>query len=455
MKGLGSTTVWALSRAIDLADLFTVHSERDLKSITDQPLAQDTSSPPEDLNVLLVGACDPAHIIKTIARAWRHGIAKINFVVVEAQTTSFARTMILLDSLFASASDAVGSEDRVDTFLELYGNLHLRPQTAAHLSTRATHLLALENSDRPDMPLSICPGLSISTSLLKFREKDDIRSTLAFYRADRSPRPLDVAAMWDMRLRSLYAARYDSRAGVVDWDWNMKLKDKAPAIDLGAYSQWRESGMAFPVRDAVASEANRSLATVAAGRWGIFSDVTIGPFCAYGQDCEDKRFVRTEDGKRVIGVQDVARETLRRLLHEWEHGCLLKEGKVVEMDENAAGTRVEATVHLVSTAGIPKLARSFPALFDRIFVAAAMGHRVPEIGSLLAKNSSASAWDPPTLVVESAKFVLELSREHTAEYNRRIMGMAEEAGLTAEDKWACPSGAEPDHLLFTRQAPTS
>ncbi|KAJ3175008.1 Dynein assembly factor 3, axonemal [Geranomyces variabilis] len=458
MNGLGSTTVWALSRAIDLADLFTVHSERDHKSLAVQPPTPDTASPPKDLNFLLVGACDPAHIIKTIARAWRHGIAKINFVTVEAQTTSFARAMILLDALFASPSDAVGIQDRVDTFLELYGNLHLRPQTAAHLSARATHLLALENNDSTDAPIPICPGLSISTSLLKFREKDDIRSTLAFFRADRAPRPLNVTAMWDMRLRSLYAARYDSRAGVVDWDWNMKLKDKAPAIDLGAYSQWRETGMAFPVRDAVASEANRSLATVVAGRWGIFSDVTIGPFCAFGQDCEDKRFVRTQDGKRVIGVQDVARETLRRLLHEWEHGSLLKEQKVIELEENKAGPRVETTVHFVSTAGIPKIARSFPALFDRIFVAAAMGHRVPEVGNLLANKSSASAWDPPTLVVESAKFVLELSKEHIAEYNRRIMGMAQEAGLTPEDKWACPPGTEADHLLFTRtstQAPTS
>ncbi|KAJ3159819.1 Dynein assembly factor 3, axonemal [Geranomyces michiganensis] len=450
MNGLGSTTVWALSRAIDLADLFTVHSERDVKSVAVQPLAQTSASQPNDLNVLLVGACDPAHIIKTMSRAWRHGIGKINFVVVEAQVTSFARTMVLLDALFASAVDAVGIDDRVDIFLELYGNLHLRPQTAAHLSARATHLLALEGNDADGAPLSICPGLSITTSHLRFREKDDVRSTLTFYRADRAPRPLDVAKMWDMRLRSLYAARYDSRDGVVDWDWNMKLKDKAPAVDLGAYSQWRETGMAFPVRDAAATEANRLLATVVAGRWGIFSDIAVGPFCAFGQDCEDKRLVRTEDGKRVIGIHTIAREVLRRLLHEWEHGKLLKDDKITEVDDNAAGRRVQATVHFVSTAGVPKLERSFPALFDRIFVAAAMGHRVPDVASLLASSSDDRVWDPPTLIVESSKFVLELSKEHTAEYNRRIMTMAQDAGLVAEDKWACPSGADSDHLLFKR-----
>ena len=36
----------------------------------------------------------------------------------------------------------------------------------------------------------------------------------------------DLERLWDVRLRRFYGVRFDVREGVVDWDWNMKVKDK-------------------------------------------------------------------------------------------------------------------------------------------------------------------------------------------------------------------------------------
>jgi ureidoglycolate hydrolase len=52
MNGLGTTTVWGTSIALDLLENNTT----------------------EDVNILLLSSGDPRHVLKTISRLWRHPI---------------------------------------------------------------------------------------------------------------------------------------------------------------------------------------------------------------------------------------------------------------------------------------------------------------------------------------------------------------------------------------------
>ncbi|KAJ3016108.1 Dynein assembly factor 3, axonemal [Thoreauomyces humboldtii] len=489
MEGLGTTSTWSLSRGIDFNDLSTAHAERDGKTLGCKQHVEPEQRP---LRILILGASDPAHIIKTVARAWRKGRRRIEFVVLESQISALARTILLLDVMFSQSE--VGTDDRASLFLELYGNLLVRSSTTSHVRTRCAHFMSTLSASPTS---SLAPGITLSSNLLKFREKDDLDSAFDFFRS--SKKRFDASAMWDARLRRLYGNRYDSREAVVDWDFNMKVRRLAPSIDAEAFAEFRASGVGFPVRSAVGTDANRTLATVdvmkdgdgcGVAKWGVFSDVAVGPFCAWGLDSEDKRLLREEDRKRVIGVRDVCLWNLKAARREWETSTVTpsydeeveQKGSGITQVSDVASAVVEGgpevAIHIGTLAALDKLSRSFPEGFDRIFVASALAARVPELLPHLAKPEHDQV-EGAVMVVEAAKFVfilsfrflssvltsylflaskrfvLDFTKGQTAEYVKRVTQMAEEAGLATEDRWQVGSGVDPDHLLFKLDAARS
>jgi len=67
-----------------------------------------------------------------------------------------------------------------------------------------------------------------------------------------------------------------------------------------------------------------------------------------------------------------------------------------------------------------KLSR-FKQKFDKIYISNAMVHRLKEYSTLLKPNGE--------MIVEMAKFMIELKDELLPEYDKKVMGMANEAGL--------------------------
>jgi len=66
----------------------------------------------------------------------------------------------------------------------------------------------------------------------------------------------------EQRMRHTFGNRYDHRDNLVDWDYHMKLHEKAPIISKREYARWREMGIAFEVRESNYNCSNRSMATV-------------------------------------------------------------------------------------------------------------------------------------------------------------------------------------------------
>ena len=115
----------------------------------------------------------------------------------------------------------------------------------------------------PERAQRALPFLDLSQ--LKFRERDDLEAIFkAWRRAD--DKAFDVRRLWDERMRLYLKTRYDARANVADWDYNMRLFVHAPMVHPKHYEHWRETGVAFDPRDAPYDHVNRTLASEAPAR---------------------------------------------------------------------------------------------------------------------------------------------------------------------------------------------
>lgn len=68
----------------------------------------------------------------------------------------------------------------------------------------------------------------ISFESLKFKERDELEDIFSSYLQCHS---YDIEKLRDHRLRGHLKERYDHRRNLVDWDYNMGLKDFAVAIN--------------------------------------------------------------------------------------------------------------------------------------------------------------------------------------------------------------------------------
>jgi dynein assembly factor 3 len=95
---------------------------------------------------------------------------------------------------------------------------------------------------------------------LKYKERDYLENVFKFWQLPKTRFP--ILQHWDKRLRKHLGTRYDSRAGVFDWDYYMRLKPLgAEHITPREYKNWRGSGVAFTWLETEVTEPNLTLAT--------------------------------------------------------------------------------------------------------------------------------------------------------------------------------------------------
>eukprot|EP00069_Balaena_mysticetus_P003469 bmy_16794T0 len=198
------------------------------------------------------------------------------------------------------------AEKRSETFLEMWGNALLRPPVAAFVRAQAGRLARLV--PEPDRLAEQLPWLSLGA--LKFRERDALEAVFRFWAGgEKGPEAFPMSRLWDSRLRHYLGSRYDARRGVSDWDLHMKLHDRgARVIHTSEFRRWRDTGVAFELRDASAYHVpNRTLASgrllshrgervAARGYWG---DIVTGPFVAFGIEADDETLLRTSNGQPI------------------------------------------------------------------------------------------------------------------------------------------------------------
>ncbi|XP_077649413.1 dynein axonemal assembly factor 3 [Urocitellus parryii] len=438
--GFGSVCWWGLSPALDL--------QAEVSPPVDPDSQADTAHKTPELDVLLLGSVDGRHLLRTLARAALWPRRRFNFYVLENNLEAVARHMLIF-SLALEEPEKMGLRERSEAFLEVWGNALLRPPVAALVRAQAERLANLV--PEPDRLAEQLPWLSLRA--LKFRERDALEAVFRFWSGgEKGPEAFPMSRLWDSRLRHYLGSRYDARRGVSDWDLRMKLHDRgAQVIHTHEFRRWRDTGVAFELRDSSAYHVpNRTLASgrllshrgervAARGYWG---DIATGPFVAFGIEADDQSLLRTSNGQPVKTAGEITQHNVTELFREvaaWGRPRAAQGDKEEELPlepqpwTSAASARESFTVHFLALGSAQTLhhKRCYQGRFQLLYVACGMVHLLgPELGACVSPGGN--------LVVELARYLVDLRPEQLQAFSARVSELAREAGF-APQTGASPS----------------
>ncbi|KAJ3255459.1 Dynein assembly factor 3, axonemal [Boothiomyces macroporosus] len=284
LQGIGSTSLYGFTPAINLID----------------------KTPQGPVNILLANTSDIRHVYPTIAA---NPQSEINFYIIEPQSTVNCRNLLLFN-LFVT-EDEISVQEQVEMFLDLYNNTSISERTFDYIISASKSLIKTITDSK-----GILHDM-ISLSYLKYRERDDLEFVLKFYLS----KPFEVSTLWDTRLRTLLRSRYDSRDNVFDWDYNMKLLDSDPRkkyIHKKQYCKWRNTGSWYLLRSNQ-TKVNKTMATVdimkidgvGVAKYGVFSDIVLGPFQCFGIETENQKLLKLENDRPTQTVQEIMEWNIR------------------------------------------------------------------------------------------------------------------------------------------------
>ncbi|KAM5208985.1 dynein axonemal assembly factor 3 isoform 2-T2 [Hipposideros larvatus] len=430
--GFGSVSWWGLSPALDLQ----------AESPPVDPDSQaDTEHGTPQLDVLLLGSVDGRHLLRTLARAELWSPRRFRFYVLENNLEAVARHMLIF-SVALEDPEKMGLQERSEAFLEVWGNALLRPPVAAFVRAQADRLahLVLE----PDRLANQLPWISLGA--LKFRERDVLEAVFRFWASrEKGPEAFPMSRLWDSRLRHYLGSRYDARRGVSDWDLHMKLHDRgARVIHIREFRRWRDTGVAFELRDSSAYHVpNRTLASgrllshhgervAARGYWG---DIATGPFVAFGIEADDESLLRTSNGQPIKTAGEITQHNvteLFRALTAWGRPRA-SQGYPMEVLRERDGTQEPArgpesfTVHFLPLHSSQTLHHKtcYKGQFQLLYVACGMVHLLsPELGACVAPGGH--------LIVELARYLVDLRQEQLQAFTARVRELAQAAGFAPQ-----------------------
>ncbi|KAF7661200.1 hypothetical protein LDENG_00267090 [Lucifuga dentata] len=413
-----------------------------------------------DLNVLLVGSGDPRHILKTIAGLQDKD--SLHVWVIENSMEVVARQMLLL-YLALIPQGSMGLNEKTEVFLELFGNSEMRSQTDATLK-RAASQLSSSVTDTLETPAHPC----LDTTELKFKERDELVRIFKLWiqppsssSSSRHSAPISITKAWDCRVRQHLGTRYDSKKGCFDWDLTMKLHEKGCGIiNNQQYARWRERGMAFEMREGAYEITNPTLLSSrlfshkgdkvsVRGYWG---DIASSPYLSFGIETDDESLLKTQNGKHIKTAQDVSFANVQTLFQSLScrRGCLsVSQPDTEKTEAHHKSASINDLMHLsgISVTFLPmdslcKLPekQKFSQFFNTIYFSASSVH---QLGATLRQIAAPEA----VLVVELAKYLLDLNKEQEAGFASKVTSIAGEAGFEPWDKMK----SDDVHAIFIPQ----
>lgn len=478
--GFGAITWWGFSPALDLQGRYQSLASK-LKGLNiSEP---DASNKQGKCNILLIGAGDCRHILKTIVHSYRHVKRELCIFVVENNLELYARHLLLL-SIALEPKKKLGLQEKTELFLELFGNSLVRPQASDYLQQKSSEFIKMvTDSDYLEARLPV-----FNFSQLKFKERDQLESIFKFWR-NSDPKIFDICRHWDERLRQYLAVRYDSRENIYDWDYSMKLSKKASIINSREYKNWREQGVAFELRsDSTYEVTNRTLASgiiikkdgERVARRGYWGDIINSPYLAFGTESEEESLFQTSNGQHVKTATNVSEYNITAFMLEILTGekyiapkiddekkgkkemATLQEIQEEEVESDQVGSTKDedtpqknvhttqgymrcpgTTVTFLPLNCVPDLSKKskYNKLFDVIYFSNSMVHLLtPDVKEIFS--------DEAVIITETTKFMLDLKPEQMREYLKKITSMAESAGCKAAGH---TDGEEDAHTFFTFQ----
>lgn len=459
MDGFGNINWWGFSPNIDL-----------LENINNKRKESD-----DELNILLVCAGDQRHIMRTIAEQTKSKKKKkIHFYVYEKMLELYARDLLLL-SIALEHPAKRGVQEKTELFMEVFGNLLIRDNTQKFIKKRANDFIKfitdLDNFQSTNLNM-------FDLNLLKFKERDFLEGIFKFWRLKNEDGKAFFPAekCWEHRLRTYHGTRYDTRKNGFDWDFSMKLTDRkhAEVIHHKVYGKWRETGVAFDIRDVDYDTPNFTLASSylmtdprsgeKTGRRGYFGDTIVGPYISYGIETKnEKEFFKKQNKLYQHTGTEITKENLTeymRAILEQSDIDLKKyqEKDEAEMTSKMAGAKIQEIIEeededgeestvvppvvevvvdepdnftlndykvtFLPLTGLQDLGTKakYDNLFDVVYLA--------NNGAGCLNKTFNNILRPESLViVETAKFMIELSNDKTLGFSKKMREIAKDCQL--------------------------
>ncbi|XP_014832998.1 PREDICTED: dynein assembly factor 3, axonemal isoform X1 [Poecilia mexicana] len=434
-EGAGWVSWWGFSPARNLLSLGPVKSDG-------------------EMNVLLVGSGDPRHILKTIVDSpvEQH----LHMWVIESSMDVVARQLLLL-YITLTSQEKMGINERTEVFLELFGNTEIRSQTEETLRRAASQLI-LSVTETMEDPMNAC----LNTTLLKFKERDELARIFKLWIQQTSP--VIMSKAWDYRVRQHLGTRYDSKKGCFDWDLTMKLHEKGcGVISKQQYVQWRGKGLAFEMREGIYQTTNPTLLSTRVfnkqkgdkiGVRGYWGDIVSSPYLSFGIESDDKKLLKTQNGQHLNTAQDISFANLQELFRslssrrrrlsashtdtEAEEAPTLSHQKSLTDLMHLSGVSV-TFLPLDSLQKLPQK-QKYRHYFNSVYFSASCVHQLdPMMGQIAAPDA--------VLVVELAKYILDLNKEQEAGFAETVANLALKAGF---EPW-CEGASDGVHAVFAQQ----
>ncbi|MBN3294742.1 DAAF3 factor, partial [Polypterus senegalus] len=443
LEGAGSVTWWGFSPALDLlVPPGNISIGGSIREITEDKALSQT------INILLVGSGDSRHVLKTVAglRQSSHSKTQLHVYIIENNLELIGRHLLFLTLAF-EPPERMGLQEKAETFLELFGNSLIRSPTANYLQ-EVSHWL-IQFVTESDLQEGRLP--SVDLSALRFKERDQLEGIFKFW-CHPDPRSFQIHRMWDVRLRQYLDSRYDFRQGAFDWDLTMKLHQRgAQMVSKAEYMRWRETGVAFELREGLYDTANRSLASglllkrngervPVRGYWG---DIVSSPYISFGIETDNENLKQTANGLPTKTAQDVSLYNLQTILkdlvpkkeaEESEPSVSGEEatqrdggGSAASLDSknHSSSLQSQFSIHFLPLNCLDKLAEKncYNQLFNIMYFSCSMIHQLkPALRRTAAPGAS--------LIVEMARYILDVHKDQAAGLLPRVNELAKEAGFT-------------------------
>ena len=179
----------------------------------------DVKADDRDLNILVSECADIRHIMKSISdqlplkKERKH---KVNIYIHEKNPENIARDLLFLTLI---CETGLAKRERMELFLDLYGNVMLRDKTDAYLQGIVNELIQLITEDERCQSV-LKPVVDLSQ--LKFVERDGIEDVFSSWL---NVHPFDIEQYRDVRIRARMKSRYDFKTNMIDWDYSFGIKD--------------------------------------------------------------------------------------------------------------------------------------------------------------------------------------------------------------------------------------
>lgn len=466
-NGIGTINWWGCSPAIDLLSKLRRNAPKKADGKTDAdeswgPLGSWGAEPvaaaaaanagPAEINVLLVGQGDIRHLLRTVAVATRHNPeTKLHFFVVEDCVELVAKQILFL-KLVLEPTEWVGLREKTELFLELLGNAHIRAKTSEYLATQAKLLTDLITD--PERMKEEMPNVDISG--LKFRERDEIEDVFRFWRREgkegKEGQPsFDMEELWDYRLRMYLKQRYDARNNLADWDHSMKLRLHASVIHVKQFIHWRNTGLAYDLRDAEYTVSNRSLASTRVFREkggsvekrGFWGDVVTGPYIGLAAESEEQALMEVRNKSHIKHAGDVGTYNVSAHLHEVMTGTryvkrittpeepetddAADEGKVEDLEDEQYVPMANVKVSFLPVKPPAELATKgkYKGKMNVVYFSNGCAQMMtPDVAGLLAPGAR--------IIAESSQYILDLKPEQQVAFEGEVTKKAKAMGATPD-----------------------